>query len=417
MNTGKVWALIRKYHNKRIKQKITSVLKYEQFKANSDLEKANMFATYFENDIYTSTPDTSAFHIHVSEVVKTIKKSISTSSINSQSFQVITPKELKFILKKLPNSAAGPDNVDNRCSKNFTKSLVDHLLNLMNASLRLGYVPSSWKTAFIILLLKPGKDRSQVSSYRPISLLKLKRRNILPRHQAGFLEGKSTMYNILRLNRCAQQALDRNHHAAVIFFDIKSAFDSVWHDGLIYKMNDFRIPVYFIRWIISFLCKRTAQTELENQLSHSFEIKNETPQGSPLSPLLYILFTSDSMNSIPSQVDYGLFADDTAIFTSSNTTSRVRDRLQESIDQFVLWCHPWKLVIQPTKTELIHFSPHSRKKYSNPIHLKVSNNDIRPQPFARYLGTSFDKQLRWQEHVKHIETRIQSRINLLRFFE
>ncbi|CAF1451019.1 unnamed protein product [Adineta steineri] len=442
MNTGKVWALIRKYHNKRIKQKITSVLKYEQFKANSDLEKANMFATYFENDIYTSTPDTSAFHIHVSEVVKKIKKSISTSSINassintssinSQSFQAITPKELKLILKQLPNSAPGPDNVHNRCLRNFTKSLIDHLLNLMNASLRFGYVPSSWKTAFIILLLKPGKDRSQVSSYRPISLLscvgkvlekiikqrlstELKRRNILPRHQAGFLEGKSTMYNILRLNRCAKQALDRNHHAAVIFFDIKSAFDSVWHDGLIYKMNDYRISVYFIRWIISFLCRRTAQIELENQLSYSFEIKSGTPQGSPLSPLLYILFTSDSMNSIPSQVDYGLFADDTAIFTSSNTTSRVRDRLQESIDQFVQWCHSWKLVIQPTKTELIHFSPHPRKKYSNPIHLKVSNIDIRPQTSARYLGIIFDKQLRWQEHVKHIETRIQSRINLLRF--
>ncbi|CAF4395004.1 unnamed protein product, partial [Adineta steineri] len=134
MNTGKVWALIRKYHNKRIRQKITSVLKYEQFKVNSDLEKANMFATYFENDIYTSTPDTSAFHIHVSEVVKKINKSISTSSINassintssittssinSQSFQAITPKELKLILKQLPNSAPGPDNVHNRCLRNF----------------------------------------------------------------------------------------------------------------------------------------------------------------------------------------------------------------------------------------------------------------------------------------------------------
>ncbi|CAF3808931.1 unnamed protein product, partial [Adineta steineri] len=43
------------------------------------------------------------------------------------------------------------------------------------------------------------------------------------------------------------------------------------------------------------------------------------------------------------------------------------------------------------------------------------NIDIRPQTSARYLGIIFDKQLRWQEHVKHIETRIQSRINLLRF--
>ncbi|CAF1320285.1 unnamed protein product [Adineta steineri] len=326
-----------------------------------------MFTTYFENDIYTSTPHISAFHVHVSEVVKRIKKSINTSSINSQSFQVITPKELKLILKQLPYSAPEPDNVHNRCLKNFTKSLIDHLLNLMNASLRFGYVPSSWKTAFIILLLKPGKDRSQGSSYRPISLLscvgkvlekiikqrlsiELKRRNILPRHQAGFLEGNSTMYNILRLNRCAEQAFDRNQHAAVIFFDIKSAFGSVWRDDLIYK--------------------RTVQIELENQLSHLFKIKSGTLQGSPLSPLLYVLFTSDSMNSISLQVHYGLFADATAIFTSSNT-------------------------INLQKRNLYIFSPHPRKKYSNPIHLRVSNIDIRPQTSARYLGIIFDKQLRW----------------------
>ena len=176
----------------------------------------------------------------------------------------------------------------------------------MNASLMMGHVPCSWKNAFIILLLKPGKERSQASSYRPISLLscvgkvlekiikqrllfELNYRNILPRHQAGFLEGKSTMYNIFRLNRCARQALDKRHHAAVIFFDIKSAFDSVWHDGLIYKMKDYRLPNYLIHWTISFLYKRTAQIELENQLSRPFKLNSGTPQGSPISPLLYII--------------------------------------------------------------------------------------------------------------------------------
>jgi hypothetical protein len=165
----------------------------------------------------------------------------------------------------------------------------------------------------------------------------------------------ATLYNILRLNRCARQALDKSHHAAVIFFDIKSAFDSVWQDGLIYKMKDFRLPDYLIHWTISFLYKNTAQIELENQLSRPFEHNSGTPQGSPISPLLYIIFTADSMNATPFGVDYGLYADDTAIFTSSNTTSRVRDRLQESIEGFEKWCASWKLIIQPSKTELVQF--------------------------------------------------------------
>jgi hypothetical protein len=202
--------------------------------ANNDKEKANLFATYFEADVYSNTPNTSAFHVHVSEIVEKIKQSNNNSSATRQGFRLITLKELKSTLKHLPNSAPGPDHVHNRCLKNFTSSLIDHLLELMNASLTFGYVPRSWKTAFIILLLKPGKDKTQVSNYRPISLLscvekilekiikqrltiELKRHHILPRHQAGFIEGRSTMYNILRLNRCAQQTLDRSHHAAVIF--------------------------------------------------------------------------------------------------------------------------------------------------------------------------------------------------------
>ena len=85
------------------------------------------------------------------------------------------------------------------------------------------------------------------------------------------------------------------------------------------------------------------------------------------------------MNSIPLDVDYGLFADDTAIFTSSHTTSSVRDRLQEPIEGSEKWCGSWKL---------IHFSPHPRKKYLNPIHLQVSNINIQPQPSPRYLRST-----------------------------
>ena len=121
------------------------------------------------------------------------------------------------------------------------------------------------------------------------------------------------------------------------------------------------------------------------------------------------------MNAIPNETEYGLFADDTAIYTSSNTTTRVRIRLQEAIHEFEKWCFSWKLVLQPSKTELIHFSPHPRKTYSNPIHLQVGNTTIRPQPSARYLGVIFDRRLDWRAHVRHVETRVQPRISLLRF--
>ncbi|CAF2068638.1 unnamed protein product [Rotaria magnacalcarata] len=119
-------------------------------------------------------------------------------------------------------------------------------------------------------------------------MLELERRNILPEHQACFKPGKSTIYNILRLERYAQNELRcARRHSAVILFDIKAAFNSVWHDGLIYKLNDLRLPKYIPNYLTSFFKSRTASIEIENVLSTQFNLKSGTPQGSPLSPILY----------------------------------------------------------------------------------------------------------------------------------
>ncbi|CAM4774880.1 unnamed protein product [Rotaria magnacalcarata] len=113
-----------------------------------------------------------------------------------------------------------------------------------------------------------------------------------------------------------------------------TAFDSVWHEGLIYKLNDLRLPKYIINYLTSFLKNRTASIEIENVLSRQFNLKSGTPQRSPLSPLLYIIYTADSMNDIPTHTEYGLFADDTALWTSSNTMTYLSSRLQQSVDAF-----------------------------------------------------------------------------------
>jgi hypothetical protein len=85
------------------------------------------------------------------------------------------------------------------------------------------------------------------------------------------------MYNIIRLERYATEKLAKHIHAAVVFFDIKAAFDSVWYDGLIYKIYNLRLPIYLTRFIISFLERRTASTEIENIVSRSIILKSGTP--------------------------------------------------------------------------------------------------------------------------------------------
>jgi len=409
-------------------------MNYNNKTATSDKEKADLFADYFENEVYTLTADTLPLHDQVTSKTDKIKNGNITSAHTSK-WKLITEKEVKYHIRQLRNSSTGPDNIHNRCLKNYTELLVQHLTKLFNIILKQGYIPKMWKKANIILLLKPKKDKQHPSSYRPISLLsclgklmekimkqrlllELERRNILPQHQAGFRPGKSTIYNIVRLERFAQGQLrrvPRRRHSAVILFDIKAAFDSVWHDGLIYKLNDLRLPQYIINYIISFLQNRNAAIEIENILSRSFNLMSGTPQGSPLSPLLYIIYTADSMNGIPTHTEHGLFADDTALWTAANTLTILSSRLQQSVDAFESWCKSWKLKLQPTKTELIHFRLHPRKQYKNPVHVKVENTTIRPLDSTRYLGVIIDKKLDWRSHLEHIEMKIAPRINLLRY--
>ena len=316
------------------------------------------------------------------------------------------------------------------------KELYDAINTAFNSTVQcsghVGYIPDMWKKANIILLLKPNKDKQHPSSYRPISLLSclgkllerimkqrmtnvLNRRNILPQHQAGFRSKKSTMYNIVRLESYAHSQKKQSKHVAAIFFDIKAAFDAVWHDGLIFKCNELRLPQYLTKYLVSFLDKRTAAIELDNTLSRLFNLNSGTPQGSPISPLLYILYTADSMNGIPSNTEHGLFADDTALWTASHVIRSLNSKLQKAINEFQKWCQSWHLKLQPAKTELIHFSLHPNKKYKNPVQVKVGNTTIKPVTSTRYLGVLFDYKLNWKIHIRHIETKIAARICLLRF--
>ena len=169
------------------------------------------------------------------------------TSLRENNFLPITEKETKSILKQLPNSAPGPDAIDNRSLKNYTKLLLNHLAKIFNVIVDMGHISEEWKKANTILLLKPKEEKKIPSSYWPISLLsclgkvlekiieqklikELDERRILQIHQAGLRSKRSTQYNRIRLERFAYDTVNKKQHAAAIFFDIKAAFDSMWHN-------------------------------------------------------------------------------------------------------------------------------------------------------------------------------------------
>ena len=105
-------------------------------------------------------------------------------------------------------------------------------------------IPKIWRRAKIIAILKPGKSPKEAGSYRPISLLsvcfKLLERLIynrllpvvdpqLPREQAGFRPGRSTVEQVVKLTEDIKTAFDNRKECGAVFVNLSAAYDTVWH--------------------------------------------------------------------------------------------------------------------------------------------------------------------------------------------
>ena len=101
----------------------------------------------------------------------------------------------------------------------------------------------------------------------------------------------------------------------IVALDFSKAYDTVWHAALIYKLFHFyHIRGRVLYWINSFLTTRKTRVSSEGKHSKWKVSKQGLPQGSGLSPILYILFTNDYQMKFPHVLSMGTFADDTVFW-------------------------------------------------------------------------------------------------------
>jgi len=133
-------------------------------------------------------------------------------------------------------------------------------------------------------------------------------------HQYGFRQATSTGDLLAYAVRAWSSALESYSESRVIPLDISKAFDRVWHKGLLAKLPMFRLHHSLIKWISSFLSDRSIAIKVDGYLSNPHSINSGVPQGSVISPVLFILFINDLLSSTSSSIFS--FADDTYVSSS-----------------------------------------------------------------------------------------------------
>ena len=181
-------------------------------------------------------------------------------------------------------------------------------------------------------------------SYRPISLFcvsyKILERffyarveplidPLLPKEQAGFQRGKSTVDQVVLLTQNIENSFEAKKKAGAVFVDLTAAYDIVWHRGLTCKLLSLLPDKHMVRIIMELVQNRNfTLTTGDSKQSRLRRLKNGVPQGSVLAPLLFNIYTYDLPSMISRKFAY---ADDLALLHSSRNWKDLEGTLSQDM--------------------------------------------------------------------------------------
>ena len=312
------------------------------------------------------------------------------------------------------------------------------LLGLYNLSFSSCVLPRAWNDTRILLLAK--KDSvCPPSLTRPISLLDCFRkvgeklflsrfrkvlvgRGLLPNNQSGFRDRFRLQTRVLLFLDDLYSYMSNSAPSATLFVDFKNAFDMLWHEGCVGKFEQMGIPLAFTKWIYAWLVNRRGYIEVNGVQSRWFSIEKGGPQGSSLTPLVFISYHADLPEFLSWSTSH-LFADDLAAIVSAQIgiqyTEQCLDlqkRLRLFLDQLEYYC---LLTVQPINFNKTEGLWSTRAVGSLPFDIEIGGNQLKWAKEFKYLGYVITPKLGWGQLIHRSMLKIRQRlvlINSFRFF-
>lgn len=225
----------------------------------------------------------------------------------------------------------------------------------------------------MIAILKPGKDGTDAAHFRPISLLsvtyKMLERLILnriepiinkvvPQTQTGFRHHRGCAEQVAALTTFIESGFQRNLKTNVIFVDLTAAYDTIWRNGLIFKLCKVVKCSKIVTLINNMLSNRRFQVFMGEKSSRWRTINEGLLQSSVLSPTLFNLYMGDVPHTESEQF---WFADDLALVLQTPNFEISEETLAQDLNIIASFFKKWRLKMSAEKTESSSFHLNNRE--------------------------------------------------------
>ena len=380
----------------------------------NDTEKAEVLLSHFSS-VFTKEP------VGPIPGPKTQKYDVPLNTMH------ITEEQILKKLRKIQTAKSpGPDQMHPKLIKELADVLAKPLSIIFNTSLQTRTLPASWKTANVSAIFKKG-DNTNANNYRPISLTSIicrimesiireeviehmKKHNLFSDKQYGFISGRSTSLQLLKVLDLWTQILDNGGQIDIIYMDFMKAFDQVPHRRLVGKIESYGIGGDIIGWISDFLRDRTQRVLVNGFPSSVGHVTSGIPQGSVLGPLLFVLYINDLPDAVDSYAY--LFADDTKLF-SEITNRNDMEILQQDLDKLQDWSSNWLLNFHPDKCKLLTIGT---RALDSGYHLVASGvkHDLECVTNMKDLGVVIDSSLNFEIHMQEKINKANQTMGMIR---
>ncbi len=308
--------------------------------------------------------------------------------------------------------SSGPDGFSAFLLKRLRNSISLPLSLIFNLSYESGIVPTIWKNAIVCPVYKGVGSRTCTENYRPISLTSvcckimeslvskallshMKANNFLTVAQHGFLSKSSTLTAQLSCYNVWNRALDNWEWIDVISLDYSKAFDTVSHNKLLYKFQQYEFSEKMCTWMKSFLQNRKQCVKVGDVLSTWSDVVSGVPQGSVCGPNLYNLYVND----MPSVIKYSavvMYADDARMYISSSVEN-AHEKLGADLASVSDWASAWQLKLNIKKCSVMHMGS------KNPnLNYNINNVEIAVVTKMNDLGITIENNLNFKVYMDAI---------------